>query len=87
MEAAKKEAKGVETFKNFVGRTCVFLDMIESRYKNKNVLVVTHAANARIFNWYYLGKPKDYDFIKTVGDKGGLMLFGRDIQKQINYCK
>lgn len=74
-KAAQDGSKGVETFKSFIARTSAFCDMLVNEYKGKNVLVVTHAANARVINWYFEGKPKDYDFGKTFSTKGGVTLY------------
>ena len=38
-------------------------------------MIVTHAANARIIDYYFKGKPKDYDFTKRVVEKGELITF------------
>jgi hypothetical protein len=43
------------------------------KHKGKNVLVVTHAANARVIDYYSKGKPKNYDFSKRVVEKGELI--------------
>lgn len=29
--------------------------------QGENVLIITHAANARVVNYYFTGKPKDYN--------------------------
>ncbi|MCL2577683.1 MAG: histidine phosphatase family protein [Defluviitaleaceae bacterium] len=58
--------KGTERFDLFIERNCDFCDLIAQEYKGKNVLIVTHAANARVINYYFTGKPKDYDFKKAV---------------------
>ncbi|WFD11927.1 hypothetical protein P4S50_07585 [Tepidibacter hydrothermalis] len=49
--------------------------MVIEKYRGKNVLIVTHAANARIINYYFTGKPGDYDFKKAVVQKGGLLTY------------
>lgn len=67
--------KGTESFEEFMRRNCNFCNMIREDYKGKNVLIVTHAANARVINYYFNGKPKDYDFSKAVAQKGGLLTY------------
>ena len=68
--------KGTESFKDFMKRSCDFCDMIVEKYNGKNVLIVTHAGNVRVIDYYFNGKPKDYDFIKrTVIKNGGLLTF------------
>jgi probable phosphoglycerate mutase len=44
-------------------------------HKDKNVLIVTHSANVRVINYYFNGKPKHYDFSKSVVKNGGLLTF------------
>lgn len=67
--------KGTESFKDFIKRNCDFCDMVMEEHPGKNVLIVTHAANARVINYYFSGKPKDYDFGKAVAKNGGLLTF------------
>ncbi len=66
---------GTESSEEFTKRTCDFCDMITQDHKGKNVLIVTHSANARVINYYFNGKPKDYDFFKSVVKNGGLLTF------------
>jgi probable phosphoglycerate mutase len=75
-QAAMVGDKGTESFKAFMKRSCDFCDMIAADNKGKNVLIVTHAANIRVIDYYFSGKPKDYNFIKPTGIKnGGLLTF------------
>ena len=68
--------KGTESFKAFMKRCCDFCDMIAEDHKGNNVLIVTHAANIRVIDYYFNGKPKDYNFGKpTVIKTGGLLTF------------
>ena len=46
-----------------------------AEYNGKNVLIVTHAANARIIIYFFQGKPKDYDFNRTLIKNGELITF------------
>ena len=75
-QAAMNGDKGTESFKVFMKRSCDFCDVIAADHKGKNVLIVTHAANIRVIDYYFSGKPKDYNFIKpTVIKNGGLLTF------------
>jgi len=74
-QAFKKGDKGTERFDLFIKRNIEVCDLISNEYKGKNVMVVTHAANARVFNYYFSGKPKDYDWTKPVSVSGGLIIF------------
>jgi broad specificity phosphatase PhoE len=69
-KAIKNGDKGTETFQAFIERNCDLCDMITKEYQGKNVLIVTHAVNARVIDYYFKGKPKYYDFYKRVIDKG-----------------
>jgi broad specificity phosphatase PhoE len=75
-QATKSGDKGTESFKAFMKRCCDFCDLIAENHKGKNVLIVTHAANIRVIDYYFNGKPKEYDFFKpTVIKQGGLLTF------------
>ena len=74
-QAVMNGDKGTESFKDFMKRNCDFCDMIAEDHKGKNVLIVTHAVNIRVINYYFNGKPKDYDFNKHVIKTGGLLTF------------
>ena len=75
-QAIKSGDKGTEGFNAFVKRCCDFCDMIAEEHKGKNVLIVTHAANIRVMDYYFNDKPKDYDFTKpTVITNGELLTF------------
>ena len=64
---------GTESWKEFTKRNCDFCDTVVKDYKEKNVLIVTHSVNARAINYYFNGKPKDYDFFISVVKNGGLL--------------
>ena len=74
--ALSNGSKGVESFKEFIKRNCDFCDMIAEHHKGKNTLIVTHAANIRVIDYYFTGKPRDYDFMRPTAIKnGGLLTF------------
>lgn len=74
-QAVRAGDKGTESFEEFVKRNCDFCDMIMKDHIGNNVLIVTHSANARIINYYFNEKPKNYDFSKSVIKNGGLLTF------------
>lgn len=74
-EAVMSGDKGTESFKDFTKRNCDFCDKINEEYKGKNILIVTHAANARIINYYFTGQSKEYDFSKPVSKSGGFLTY------------
>lgn len=61
---------GTERMDLFIKRNCDFCDFLKEKYKGKDVLVVTHAWNTRVFDYYFNGKPADYDFFQRVVDSG-----------------
>lgn len=75
LQAIKAGDKGTEKFQDFVNRTLDFCDMIMKDHIEDNVLIITHSANARIINYYFIGKPENYDFRKSVIKNGGLLTF------------
>ncbi len=60
-QAAMSGNKGTERWKHFIERNCDFCDMLMKDYKERNVLIVTHSANARVINYCFNGKPTDDD--------------------------
>ncbi len=73
--AVSNGSKGVESFKEFTNRNCDFCDMVMEGHQGKNVLIVTHSANARVINYYFKGKPEHYNWRKSVVKNGGLLTF------------
>jgi broad specificity phosphatase PhoE len=68
-------SKGAEGFQSFTKRVCDFCDMLVEKYSAKNVLIVTHGVISRLINYYFKGKPRDYDFRPSVVNNGGLLTF------------
>jgi len=66
LRAIKTGASGTERFDTFIDRNCALCDEITKKHRDKNVLIVTHAANARVINYYFNGKPNNYNFMKGV---------------------
>ena len=74
-QAVKTGDRGTERLDGFIQRNCAFCERVAEDYPGKNVLIVTHAANARVMDYYFKGKPKDYDFGQRVMEKGGMVVF------------
>lgn len=74
-QAVMSGEKGAESFQVFMKRVFDFCDMVTEDYKDKNVLIVSHGVIARVINYYFKGKPKDYDFKPPVIKNGGLLTF------------
>ncbi len=74
-QAVQTGDRGTENIKAFIKRNCEVCDIIAEKYKGKNVLIITHAANTRVINYYFTGKPKDYNWSKPVVAKGELITF------------
>jgi probable phosphoglycerate mutase len=68
--------KGTVSFEDFMKRNCDFCDMIVKDHKGENVLIVTTAGNLRVIDYYFKGKPMDYDFtIRTLISNGELLTY------------
>jgi broad specificity phosphatase PhoE len=74
-EAVMNGDKGTEKFTDFTKRNCDFCNMIADEYRGKNILIATHAANARVINYYFTGKQKEYDFSKAVASNGEVLTY------------
>ena len=73
--AATNGDMGTEKIDGFMKRNISFCKMIDNEHKGKNVLIVTHAANVWIINYYFTGEPEDYDFNMTPIKSGELITF------------
>ncbi len=74
-QAIKTGDRGTESFDVFMKRNASFCNMLSEDYMQKNVLIITHAANARIINYYLSGKPEKYDFTKAVAQAGEILKY------------
>jgi broad specificity phosphatase PhoE len=65
---------GGESLKEFKERMLPYMDSIKTRYRGKNVLIVTHSKNVMLYNaWMAEGFSPAYDIdIKTYLDKGAM---------------
>jgi probable phosphoglycerate mutase len=75
LHAVKTGAKGTERFDAFMERNCDLCDEIAEKHRGKNVLIITHSANARVINYYFSGKPENYDFKKAVARNNAILTF------------
>ena len=71
--AIKNGSMGTERFDAFIARNCDVCDIIMEKHKGKKVLIVTHAANVRVINYYFKGKPNNYDFGERIVEQGKLI--------------
>jgi broad specificity phosphatase PhoE len=74
-QAFMRGDKGAEDFRTLDKRVGDFYNMILEEHMGKNVLIVTHGVVARLINYYFKGKPQDYDFLPSVVKNGGLLTF------------
>lgn len=74
-QAVMNGDRGTESYHAFMKRNCGFFDMVTGEHRGKNILIVTHAANARVINYCFSGKPKEYDFMKAVAKDGEFLTF------------
>jgi probable phosphoglycerate mutase len=81
LKAIENGDMGTEKLEAFIERNYNLCDEITEKYKGKNILIVTHALNTRIINYYFNGKPENYDFSKRVVGNGGLLIFENSKEK------
>ena len=74
-KAIQRGDRQTESLEHFTKRNCEFCDMISKGHKGEDVLIVTHSLNVRIINYYFAGRPTDYDFRKSVIKNCGLLTF------------
>lgn len=56
---SNKKIEGLETIPELFKRVSLFLDEIKEKYKDKNILIVTHGGVARGIYFYFNEIPKD----------------------------
>ncbi len=56
---SKAKVEGLETIQDLFKRIKIFLDEIKEKYKDKNILLVTHGGVARVIYFYFNELPKD----------------------------
>lgn len=61
--------EGLESLPDLFKRTHSFLDEIKEKYKDKNILLVTHGAVARSIQFYFEKMPEDGMLLKINGQK------------------
>lgn len=61
--------EGLETLPELFNRVHSFIDDIKNKYKNKNILLVTHGAVARAIQFYFEDMPSDGMLLKISGQK------------------
>ena len=54
----------IEPLSQFIKRISEFIEDIKVKYKDKNILIVTHSAVSRVIYYYLNGFPKDGDLSK-----------------------
>lgn len=59
----KNDYKDAETVKDLIGRVYDLLDEIKIKYKDKNLVLVTHGGTSKAISCYFNGIPED-GFIK-----------------------
>lgn len=63
---SSKNIEGLETIQELFDRVASFLDEIKEKYKNKNILLVTHGGVARAIYFYFHEIPED-GMLETFG--------------------
>lgn len=60
---------GLESLPELFNRVHIFLDEIKFKYKDKNILLVTHGAVARTIQFYFEPLPEDGMLLNISGQK------------------
>lgn len=66
---SKKQMDGLETLPDLFKRVHAFLDEIKEKYKNQNILLVTHGAVAKAIQFYFEEIPADGMLLKVSKQK------------------
>ena len=66
---------GIERINDFNGRIKLFLDEVMQKYKNKNVLVVTHAGVCIYVKCYFEGDPTENNFESYKLKNGEILMY------------
>ena len=64
-----KTIEGLETLPELFNRVHSFLDELKIKYKNKNILLVTHGSVARAIQFYFEKIPEDGMLLNISGQK------------------
>lgn len=70
-----QELKNAETLSEMEERVYEFLDEVIAQYPTENILIVSHGGVGVIVSSYYLGKPKDGNYMKYLSDNGQVLTF------------
>ena len=75
-QAIQTGDKGTESITAFMGRNFALCDMVVEKHQGEDILIVTHAANTRVIDYYFAGKPRGFDFKKRVIGNGEVKTYG-----------
>jgi len=64
-----------ETVLNFEKRIFSLLDEINSKYKEKNILIVSHGGVGTIITCFFNGKPQNGDYLQFLVNTGDVQIF------------
>ena len=75
-QAIQTGDKDTERMDLFIKRNCDLCEMITEKHKGENVMIVTHAANVQVIDYYFNGRPENYRFFgKMVVEKGEFITY------------
>ncbi len=63
-----KKYKELEPMKNVYKRISDLLDEVKKKYKNRNILLITHGGCFRAIYWYFKGIPSDGNVLHDLGN-------------------
>jgi len=71
----KKGKNGVEQFDKFMARNIDFFEEVIKPRKGENILIVSHDGNAKTFDFYLKGRPKNYKPPRRLVGNGEVIRF------------
>jgi len=74
-EGSQENADCGETITQMTNRVVEFLDELKKKYKDKEVLLVTHGGVIMIMNAYFYGPPKDNNYLNYLVTNGAVTKF------------
>ena len=77
----KEQGYDIEPLLDFRERIKNFLDEIMLKYKNKNVLIVTHAGVSIYLKCYFIGEPSDKNYSKLKVKNCEVFIYNNDINE------
>ncbi|MDR0957577.1 MAG: histidine phosphatase family protein [Candidatus Nomurabacteria bacterium] len=76
------EADGTETIRQLEDRIFSFLEQIEKKHRDEDILLVGHGGSGTIIETYFNGQPDDGDLLKYVAQNGELKKYEMKLKEE-----